>query len=151
MPKIVHPSIPTINNCLTVVTPSRHGAHDHRCLTDLHQIFCPPRRPAHYYYYGDHNRAGSSPSLSGEERPVCEALLRTNLFAAVSPRREHHPGVPSDGGDDDNDDGVNDLSRISRWALAVRAPTLAEFFSADVLLVPGKAWDWLANEDVLER
>lgn len=125
-----------------------HGARERRCLKDLHQIFCPPR-PVQYY---DDERAGSSSSPSGgEERPVCEALLRTNLFA-VSPRE--HPGVSSGIGrliTDEGDGGDSDLSRLSRWALAVRAPTFAEFFSADMLLVPGKVWTWLAKEDIVGR
>lgn len=47
--------------------------------------------------------------------------------------------------------GGGDLSRISRLALALRAPTLAEFISADMLLVPAKIWQWLTKEDIFGR
>lgn len=105
-----------------------------RCLRDLHEIFCtaltaaaPPStaklRPHH--------------TTSTEEQPEhCEILIRTDLFA-ISP--------PGGGGVGDG----GDLARISRWALAIRAPTLADFISADMLLVPGKVWKWLAKDDIL--
>lgn len=116
-----------------------------------------------------------------QQRPptsaTCEILRRTSLFASVAalPRRrsfavKEKERAASGGGGGGlrgaqprqqvqgrgrgnglDKETVDDLARISRWALAVRAPTLAEFISADMLLVPGKTWRWLTKEDVLGR
>ncbi|CAM9836321.1 unnamed protein product [Ectocarpus fasciculatus] len=120
------------------------------CLADLREIFCdvadeslllPPPSP-------DDKEQGAT------ERPRrCEPLVRTDLFAST-PRATATPsmrgGVGGRGGGGDRD-GRSDLSRLSRWSLAVRAPTLAEFVSADMLLVPAKLWKWFAKDDIRSR
>lgn len=87
-------------------------------------------------------------------------LIRTNLFAATAttpaPNTDITPRVRGGSrqpfhGDRSSDGGGGGLSRLSRLGLAVRAPTLAEFISADMLLVPCKMWKWFAKDDVFGR
>ena len=140
-----------------------------RCLADLHEIFCAARAtdallasPAAAAPYGDGSRRAAPRLGATEPAPRhCEALIRTNLFASTTTTR---PAPNADTarrirgslrrssllGGSDGSDGVG-LSRLSRWGLAVRAPTLAEFVSADMLLVPAKLWKWFAKDDVFGR
>lgn len=85
--------------------------------------------------------------------PLCQTLLQTNLFAVAFPGDYalSGGGVRGAVGDSKVENFDRDLSRLSRWGLAVRAPTLADFFSADMVLLPGKIWKWLAKDDFLGR
>lgn len=133
-----------------------------RCLADLHEIFCAARAadalllsPSASNGEGLRHTA-AEPALRG-----CEALIRTNLFAATATK----PAADADvaphirggarqtfyRGRDRGDGDGGGLSRLSRWGLAVRAPTIAEFISADMLLVPAKLWKWFATDDVFGR
>lgn len=79
-----------------------------------------------------------------------DSLIHTNLFA-MPPRRGlrrvKHDGNNNAG----TEDAESDLRRISRLSLALRAPTLAEFISADMVMVPSRVWRWLAKEDIFGR
>lgn len=97
-------------------------SHVTRCLADLHKIFCEAR---------------------GET--VChDVLVRTNLFAV-------EPSSSSSSLSLGGRRGKSDLHPLSRWSLAVRSSTIADLFSADMLLLPGKLWTWLTKDDVLGR
>lgn len=127
------------------------GKRKCRCLADLREIFCdvadesllpPPPFP-------DDKEQGAPDRRPRIHR--CEPLIRTDLFAST-PRATATPsikgGVRGRGGGGDGNNSRSDLSRLSRWGLAVRAPTLAEFVSADMLLVPAKLWKWFAKDDI---
>ncbi|CAM9358382.1 unnamed protein product, partial [Ectocarpus sp. 13 AM-2016] len=127
-----------------------------RCLADLREIFCdvadepllpPPPFPD--------KEQGATDRRTRAHR--CEPLIRTDLFASAT-RATATPSIRGGvrgrgggGGDGDGDNGRSDLSRLSRWGLVVRAPTLAEFVSADMLLVPAKLWKWFAKDDIWGR
>ncbi|CBN77922.1 Glycosyltransferase, family GT64 [Ectocarpus siliculosus] len=132
-----------------------HAKKRSRCLADLREIFCdvadepllpPPPFP-------DNKEQGATDRRRPRTRR-CEPLIRTDLFAST-PRATATPsirgGVRGRGGDGDGNSSRSDLSRLSRWGLAVRAPTLAEFVSADMLLVPAKLWKWFAKDDIRGR
>ena len=132
----------------------------YRCLADLHEIFC-AARATDALLLSPTAPDGHSPRLGATEPPPrqCEALVRTNLFAATATTPAANADVAphirgglrqTSFGGSDSGDGVG-LSRLSRFGLAVRAPTLAEFISADMLLVPAKLWKWFAKDDVLGR
>lgn len=128
-------------------------------------------------YTDDHGMAGKElgkhqegDQQEHERQTTCETLRRTNLFA-VPPRpaysaatgterrvglrgrgvREAERGRGEAGAGGGVGEEGSDLLHLSRWGLAVRAPTLAEFLSADMLLVPGKFWRWLTQEDIFGR
>eukprot|EP00752_Nemacystus_decipiens_P006665 g5992.t1 len=141
-----------------------HATKRSRCLADLHEIFCAaratdglPRSPT--TFNGDRSRHSAE---LGETEPAprqCEALMKTNLFAATATKPVSGADVAphirgglrrTSFGGSDSSDGVG-LSRLSRLGLAVRAPTIAEFISADILLVPAKLWKWFAKDDVFGR
>lgn len=139
----------------------------HRCLADLHGIFCAARASDALLMSpssSNDKRLRQTGGLGAEEPPPwrCESLIRTNLFAAatVTPAANADVVAPlvrgglrktPRGGSDNGGGGGSDLSQLSRWALAVRAPTLAEFISADMLLVPAKLWKWFAKDDIMGR
>lgn len=134
-----------------------------RCLADLHDIFCAARATdALLPWPSASNGEGSRGTARlGTVEPAprrCETLIRTNLFAATPATK---PATNTDtpphirgrlpqasSGGSDSGDRIG-LSRLSRWGLAVRAPTIAEFISADMLLVPAKLWKWFAKDDAL--
>ena len=118
-------------------------------------------------------------TAAAQESSSCESLIKTDLFAvthpahvsrgkAETPVHERNGGGDGGGGGGGGggDGGVtgnrvyrgkssgggnDDLSRLTRAGLAVRAPTLAEFVSGDMLLGPAKFWRWLAVDDAFGR
>lgn len=133
----------------------------------------PPTQPPAGMRRADEGVPKQSSAPTKQAEPRCEsALVYTNLFAippTLSPTNRLSPpsrlrggnvpgahGGSAVGVDDIGNMGStgawgSDLSRLSRWGLAIRAPTLAEFISADMLLVPGKIWKWFAEDDILGR
>ncbi|CAM9507516.1 unnamed protein product [Discosporangium mesarthrocarpum] len=98
-----------------------HAVKRSKCISDLTQTFC-------------RNRVGAGGSGVGlGETEECKVLKHTSFVSSPHPTRATRgSGI-----------GVSDMVQLSRWGLALRAPTVAEFVSADMVLVPGRVWRWL--------
>eukprot|EP00903_Cladosiphon_okamuranus_P008537 g8196.t1 len=142
-----------------------HAVKRSRCLADLNEIFCAahandgqPLSPT--ASNGDGSRHGAQLGAIEPAPRQCKALIGTNLFAstATKPAAASADVAPHIRGGvrqtsfrgSGSGDSVG-LSRLSRLELAVRAPTVAEFISADMVLVPAKLWKWFAKDDVFGR
>ncbi|CAM9291604.1 unnamed protein product [Choristocarpus tenellus] len=100
-----------------------HAVKRSKCLADLNEIFCK-------YAVAGLRPLPRSPEIAPIEE-YCSVLKHTELFAVSRSAIT-------------NDEG-SDLSYLSVWGLALRVPTVAEFISVDMVLIPGKLWQGLVR------